>query len=242
MSIKTITPALKKNALRIFVLSLLFFIFYALWRINSSHSSLIHAHTQNMASLLIIAITSLQLMTCIVFSEKRGKKKTARLGQLIILLSSLFWFWGIWAEAADFEFWNFAIISTLISMSISYGFVLNSFWLDKRFRFLQKLVFPTLLVFILASTHFILNFKTLGFKQDTTIDQFAFATSVIIALLTLLIPTLHKLSIPKIGMLPKKLKLNIDSGDIYRDQWGIKYQITPLVDQISLASEKKYQE
>ena len=189
-----------------------------------------------LATTFSISAGSICAMSCAAFLERKGPKGVGFAGIAAAVMAVLMVIIGVWAELAETDYWKTTVVFIVVSVAFAHACLLRLPNLSPRHRWTQTV--SNLLVGLLALQ---VIFAVWGEIKDEGYYRFMAALSVLVVLMTLVVPICSRLrgnadlvppdsarSAEEFAEAPDKLILQKVSGTVFSDPTGRRYQVTAI--------------
>jgi hypothetical protein len=173
------------------------------------------------ATSFTISAASICTMSCAAFIEKKKLIRLGISGILLSIISGILVIFGLWAEMESDSFWHSTYSLIVIALAFAHAFLLSLPNLGEK-QAVQGFSFFSIGVLAL-----LIIIAIWGRIEETGYYQFLSVVAIIVALFTLIIPILLKLSKENQAKNVKLVLENVD-GDIYKDVTGKKYLLKEI--------------
>lgn len=175
-----------------------------------------------LATTFSISAASICSMSCAAFIERKRKRGLGMLGMVCCAGAAAMVVGGVWLEVGEEIYWKSTVSLIVTAVGFAHAFLLALPGLDTKHRWVQTA--STLFIAILAVQIVVAVWAEIN---DAGYFKLLAVVSIIVVLLTLVIPILMK--IRKGGESSPKTLLLTEAGDgTYVDQQGALYQVTRI--------------
>lgn len=175
-----------------------------------------------LASSFSISAASICAMSCAGFMAKRKQKQLGLMGMVFSVAAAVFLNAGLWLEIDGAEYWKATITLIVIAAALAHAFLLALPDLNPRYRRVQ--IAAGISIGFLASQIIVLIWAEV---RDGSYLRFLVVVSIVVVLLTLVIPILMKIG----GRGPQRrgrLLLSEKVDGTYVDESGQSYRVTKI--------------
>ncbi|HWL53990.1 MAG TPA: hypothetical protein VNQ90_16230 [Chthoniobacteraceae bacterium] len=177
-----------------------------------------------LATTFSISAASICSMSCAAFIEKTRKRGAGVLGMVCSAVAAVMVVGGVWLDIGGEIYWKSTVSLIVAAVGFAHAFLLALPGLDARHRWAQTAA--DVFIAILAVQIVV---AVWGEINDAGYFKLLAVVSIIVVLLTLVIPILMKIQKGSESS-PKTLVLTETGDGTYRDQYGIIYQVTRMDD------------
>jgi hypothetical protein len=171
------------------------------------------------ATSFTISAASICTMSCAAFIEKKKLLQLGLSGILLTIISGILVIVGLWAQMDSDSYWHSTY--SLIVIALAHAFLLSLPNLGEK-QAVQGFSF-----FSIGALALLIIIAIWGRIEETGYYQFLSVVAIIVALFTLIIPILLKLSKENQAKNVKLVLENVD-GDIYKDGTGKKFLLKEI--------------